>query len=349
MPYRKAGSTNWYISYTDAAGKRVDCSARTPDYREAQALEHERRAEQYREKAKGKPQLLAKELRAVKENPTFEAIFEVHLARRPSERKDHAFKRLYPHFAGLAIHEIEAEEIFAYIEARREDGAADSTIAKELQSFSAAVNWCNAHLGWHLPNPCAGRIPRAGEGRLRWITHDEAQRLLEAVSRRAPHLRDYIRLALHSGMRDQEMLRLTWDRVDFDAGKIYLQPRHQKARRHSSIPLTPVSRAALESRRAHCDRWCPDAEWVFCRRSGERIASVKTAFNHAVEAAALSDFHRHDLRHTCASWLVQSGVQLVYVKELLRHKDIRTTMRYVHLAPDAAAEAALALEANYAL
>ena len=62
--------------------------------------------------------------------------------------------------------------------------------------------------------------------------------------------------------------------------------------------------------------------------------SIKRSFASAVEQSGLTDFTFHDLRHTCAAWLVQAGVPLRTAAEILRHKDIRTTMRYAHLAPE---------------
>ena len=61
--------------------------------------------------------------------------------------------------------------------------------------------------------------------------------------------------------------------------------------------------------------------------------NVKRSFTTALDRAKIADFHFHDLRHTFASQLVMAGVDLVAVKELLGHKDIKMTLRYAHLAP----------------
>jgi len=60
---------------------------------------------------------------------------------------------------------------------------------------------------------------------------------------------------------------------------------------------------------------------------------VKRSFVTALTRAGIVDFHFHDLRHTFASQLIMAGVDLVAVKELLGHKDIKITLRYAHLAP----------------
>jgi len=83
--------------------------------------------------------------------------------------------------------------------------------------------------------------------------------------------------------------------------------------------------------RAHC----AGAPWVFCDSKGQRIASIKKSFASACRQADIEDFTPHDLRHTCAAWLVSSGkVTLPEVRDLLGHSTIRMTERYAHLAPE---------------
>ena len=73
---------------------------------------------------------------------------------------------------------------------------------------------------------------------------------------------------------------------------------------------------------------------MFCTKGGERVYSVKSSWMEVVREAGLEDFHFHDLRHTCGSWLVQAGVPLFDVKEVLGHSTIRMTERYAHFAPE---------------
>jgi site-specific recombinase XerD len=72
---------------------------------------------------------------------------------------------------------------------------------------------------------------------------------------------------------------------------------------------------------------------VFCNDHGGRVIDIRSAFQGACRRAGIDNLHFHDLRHTFASHLVMKGVPLKVVQELLGHKDIKTTMRYAHLAP----------------
>lgn len=130
------------------------------------------------------------------------------------------------------------------------------------------------------------------------------------------------------------MLGLEWSRVDRQANLIYLGAEHQKNGKVGSVPLNQEARAAIASRARFRAQHCPEARWVFCTRKGGRIASVKKGFALAAERAGLKDVHPHDLRRTFGSWLVQSGVDIRRVSDLMRHSDIRVTARvYAHLAP----------------
>jgi integrase len=75
-----------------------------------------------------------------------------------------------------------------------------------------------------------------------------------------------------------------------------------------------------------------DSGPVFVYR-GRPVAKMRRAFSNALRAAGIADFHWHDLRHTAASWMVQNGVPLAVVRDILGHSDIKLTSRYAHVAP----------------
>ena len=89
--------------------------------------------------------------------------------------------------------------------------------------------------------------------------------------------------------------------------------------------------------------------YVFCDENKKPFGSVKRSFATALRKAGIEDFRFHDLRHTFASQLVMSGVNLKTVQQLLGHKDIKMTMRYSHLSPEFVQEAIEKLDSVWTL
>ncbi len=132
--------------------------------------------------------------------------------------------------------------------------------------------------------------------------------------------------------------RPSW-RVDSPGG-----PAHQgrETAFHSHQP--GCARQALIQRARFRAEHCPASLWVFCRVDGSLIQSVKRSFGTAYRRAGIRDFHIHDMRHTCAAWLVTAGVPLPEVRDLLGHSTMEMTERYAHLAPENVRAAVTRLE-----
>ncbi|MEM7195406.1 MAG: site-specific integrase [Pseudomonadota bacterium] len=234
------------------------------------------------------------------------------------------------------MNELAGRNISEYIAMRKEIGRSNATINRELALLSAAINYANREWDWELPNVVAGRKLKEAEGRVRWLTINEYQSLLEAASQEphASHLAGFIKLATHTGCRSGELLGLEWSRIDLESGIFFLEGHQTKSGKRRSIPLNSTATRVLEERDAYRLEYCPDSPWVFCRKDGSRFVSFRKSFNTARIRAGLNDFRIHDLRHTCAAWLVSNGVPLTEVRDLLGHSTVKMTERYAHLAPE---------------
>jgi integrase len=328
--YRRGDSPYWWASYINARGKRTRRSTQTTDRKEAEALLAKWRLAAHRERQWDEPPAR-----------TFDDLMLAYLratatTKRSTVRDQCSLKHLYPVFTGQNLYELQQSQVRAYIAQRRSEGAAASTINKEVGLLSSAIGCAQREWGWEVPNPAARCKQREPEGIVRWISRAEAMALIEAAQHdpRSPHLADFIRLGLHTAMRKGEMLGLEWCRVDLQAGLIHLQARHTKTAKRRSIPMNAEARTAIMGRFRFRAQYCPGSPWVFAHADGTRIGDVKRAFVSACRRAGIADFRVHDLRHTCAAWLVSAGVPLVEVRDLLGHKSIAMTERYGHLAPE---------------
>src|SRR2546425_1158883 len=181
------------------------------------------------------------------------------------------------------------------------------------------------------------RLAKEPEGRLRFLSEDEAVRLLAACEKsQNPYLHTIVTIALYTGARRGEVLGLIWERVDFARGVLLLDKT--KSGRRREVPMNEAVYKVLAALPG------PKTEGpVFRKANGDGWGSIRTGFERACREARLGDFRFHDLRHTCASWLVMAGRSLKEVQELLGHRTFAMTLRYAHLSPDRLREAVNAL------
>ena len=343
MPYKRNDSPIYWASYTDPSGKRVRRSTGTTDRKEAAAIEAKWKLEAFKQTTWNE-----------QPDRSFEELMSAYL-RETSTKRSHdkdlqRTRTLRLFFGGQSINAITPADVRRYAAERRSQGIGPATINRETALMSAAINHANREWDWSLDNPFTGRRLKEPEGRVRWLSREEADRLIKIAGQiqRSPHLADFIRLALMTGCRSQELLGMEWARVDFEQGLMLLEAEHSKTKKRRSVPLNDSARATLLNLARYRDRHCPESRWVFPLPSGKRQGSVQKAFQSACERAGIVNFRIHDLRHTCAAWLVSAGVPLAEVRDLLGHASIVMTERYAHLAPERvrAAVSVLAVEVS---
>lgn len=340
MPHKRKDSPYWWISYTNAGGQRTRESSGTEDYKEAVALESRKKYEAHQQQAWG-----------TEPARTFDELLLGYLQETAARKKSHerdlySAAPLTAYFTGKLLADITAQDINNYKRHRRDYGVrghngeklrplADGTIIKELRLLSSAINHARNEWGWKIDNVVTGRVPAKPPSRLRWLTRDEYNALHHQASqgRAKAYLPDFLDIAVNTGMRLKEIMALEWNRVDFGQRLVYLAPDNNKSGRHRAVPLNDTAVRALRN------QWGRHPRWVFVRiikkhQRAEPLGSIKKSFNHACATAGIQNVTRHTLRHTCAAWMVQAGVPLRTVADILGHTDISTTMIYAHLAPE---------------
>ena len=196
-----------------------------------------------------------------------------------------------------------------------------ATVNRELAVVRHLLRLAVEEWGW-LDKVPAVRLLKEPEGRLRFLTGDEIARLLAACAEsQNPQLHAVVVVALNTGMRLGEIMGLVWERVDFSRGVILLE--RTKSGRRREVPMNEAADAAL-----HALPGDKIEGRVF------RRGSIRTAWENAVERAGLDGFRFHDLRHTFASHMVMRGANLVELRDILGHADLKMTMRYSYLAPE---------------
>src|SRR5215213_5686236 len=221
---------------------------------------------------------------------------------------------------------------------------------------------------WHLvPRNVADVVkpPRPVPKEMIALSADEARRLLEAAG--GDRLEALYTLAIHTGMRQGELLALRWQDVDLEnavasvrrtltrrGGKVVFgEPKTKKSRR--SIRLTPQ---AVEALRAHLKRQLQEIEilgdryqdqgLVFTTNTGAPINPSNLRqrnFAPLLKRAGLPHIRFHDLRHTCATLLLSKNTHPKIVQEHLAHATIAITLdTYSHVMPAMGVQTATAME-----
>ena len=270
-----------------------------------------------------------------------------------------------PVLGGMKLKKLNSAHVQSFYRDRLDAGLSASTVHKIhdflRRGLAQAVKW---HL---LPRNVADVVkpPRPVPTEMVALSADDTRRLLEAAGE--DRLEALYILAVHTGMRQGEILALRWQDVDMEndvisvrrtltrsGGKVaFGEPKTQKSRR--SIRLTPQAGEAL---RSHLKRQLRDMEilgdryqdqgLVFTTDTGGPINPSnlrQRSFAPLLKRAGLPHMRFHDLRHTCATLLLSRGVHPKFVQELLGHATIAITLdTYSHVMPSMGDATARAME-----
>jgi integrase len=242
----------------------------------------------------------------------------------------------------INIDELQDWDLTKFKSLREKEGIAPQTIKHNFQAVRSAIKWAKDR-GYKV-KPIEFPKIKLTKHRLRYLSYEEEKRLLTELDpkrKRAfrPDLEyrpaeenrkyqdnyDLVVLLLDTGARYSEIANIKWTAIDIQNDIINLW--RPKVRNESIIYMTNRVKDILNRRSSNKN----SVENVFTNSTGQPRGYQAKGIRSAIKRAGIEDFKIHDFRHTCASRLVQSGLSLYEVANILGHTDISTTQIYAHL------------------
>lgn len=259
-----------------------------------------------------------------------------------------SLKALARTFENLTIQQITKATLSDFEMNRRSEGVSAPTIRRDLSCLSVLMSYCEE---WEWVDTGANIIPaymrsrskrglKESQGRKRYLSEAEEAAVLKEC---APNVRAAVILSIETGLRDQELMSLTWPQVDFARGVIRTTV-DTKSRRSRVVPLAQKSAQVLQAMPRHIS-----SLFVFTNGDGERIGRLHQGFKGACRRVTkskendldMSDVRWHDLRRTAGCRWLRSGMSMEEVCILLGHSSVAVTEKsYAFLDEEDAAQKA---------
>lgn len=271
-----------------------------------------------------------------------------------------AHKHIIPYFkqVGTTLGQIDISTLQKYIDEKHKNGRLDGKGGLSARSLTLHRNILSQTLdeavkrGYIASNPCRYiSMPRKEKYNAGFYTLSQLQQLFDAI--RDEPLYPFFRTVAFFGLRRSEALGLKWDSVDFENGfitikhtvvKVTKTVEKDKTKNRSSFRSFPLTndfkelflglRKREETNRKLFGREYNDNDYIFKWDDGRPYSPdyVTDKFRSLLKAHHLPPIRLHDLRHSCASLLINQGFQLKEVQEWLGHSDIKLTANtYGHL------------------
>lgn len=340
LEIRESGGKTWYLRYRDGRGRQRQF--RIADANDISLSQARKRVNKLRARiALGDDPLADREIRRAV--PTFaEFVSDRYLPfvkhDKRSWKSDDSYLRnhLLPAFGKHLLDGIVKHEVISFHHGMREAGYAPGTANRCLVLLRYIFNLA---LRWDTPgitkNPTQGVFLFQDEKKCeRYLTREEAQRLCTELERSAnPQLRHIIPMLILTGARKREVLDAKWEDFDLEHSQWRI-PFSKVGLRYVPLSLGVLQLLALIPKR-------DDMPYLFPSPKTDRpFCSIFYSWNTARRQAGMPELRIHDLRHSFASFLINSGRSLYEVQKILGHTQIRTTQRYAHLSQETLLDAA---------
>lgn len=269
--------------------------------------------------------------------PTFASLAAQHLAHAKTYQRSFSSteinmrRHILPRWGKLRLTEITSQEVAKWLAEKAGEGLKPATVEKIRVLFGRSFELARQ---WNIPgtenNPVRGIArPRFNNARMRYLTAEEAGALQIAVEHSSnPQLKFIVGLLLLTGARVSELLHAEWRHVHLERRQWLIPTSKTGKPRH--VPLSQDAIAIIQRlpRFDRCPYLVPNPETL------KPFVSIKRAWQTARALAELPDVRIHDLRHSAASFMINAGIDLYAVGNVLGHADHKSTMRYSHLAND---------------
>lgn len=359
----------WHCHFVTPSGKRIRKSLGTGDKKQAQELHDRLKSEAWR-------------VDKIGELPT--RTFEECCIRWIRE-KDHKrsldddrtkIEYFLRHFTGRDVSTITAEQVHDAVskmvnrkhiqvwESRRDAAirrgkeppeykdkpVSQATKSQHLSFMRSLLKAAADDWGWIKSAP-AIKTRKPVSKRIRWLTKDEAERLIECMPE---SIKPVVIFALATGLRRSNILDLEWQQVDMQRKVAWVNPENAKAGKAIGVALNDTACRVLRDQIGKSSRWVFAHTKAATRPDGTLTPAVRkmrvddnSAWKIGLAKAGIQNFRFHDLRHTWASWLIQSGVPLSVLQEMGGWESIEMVRRYAHLAPNHLTEHARKIDAIF--
>jgi integrase len=331
---KRGNSKNWYIHF-QFNGQTYIRSSRTTNKKIAESMEIEWKAKLHSQQFQGRKQRI-----------TLADAFEQY---KLSKQGIASYRNLIAHETVLRrllpmkkhIDEITSRDLEKFKRDRIAEGVGAESIKYGLLLIRGTLKFAQ-QLGYQVSDIAFPQI-KLPKKSLRYLSDDEERHLLVAldpmrhgaglppVAERSAEMQralqdayDLVILLLDTGARYSEIANIEWQRIDLASRTIHLW--RQKVQNETVLYMTDRVFNVLSRRAAN-----KSTDYVFCNRNGDARGYSAMSIRKAIKRAGLRDCRIHTLRHTHASRLIQNGMSVYEVKEILGHTDIKTTLRYAHL------------------